>query len=314
MTYAPTAIDTSRLPPPDAIENVSFETFLSDIKSRFLEQWAVERLRDASLPEFTESDIETHPFIVVLRTWIYARGLDRQRVNDGIRALLAPLAQGNNLDAVAAARNIARLVVSPATPTAAAVMEGDEALLRRYLLSYDLAAAGSPDRYLYEAWVAWPQSADKALGLWDARVNGFDVHGRRGDTDIVIIGPAGRLPTEPERKQVRDAVTATNVKPDATSVAVLAATRAEYAISLIIEVPGAGPAPETIRQEVENRVRAAAAARTLIGGEIPEGLMVGAAYGDNVIKVRDLAPALIAADPYSVPVMTALSVSVEVRA
>lgn len=314
MTYAPTAIDTSRLPPPEAIETVSFDGFMAEARARFLEQWAVERTRDPTLPEFTEAEIETHPFIVVLRTWVYARGNDRQRVNDGITALLAPLAKGSNLDVLVASHNIGRLTIVPATPSTPAIMEGDEALLRRYLLSFDRPAAGSPDRYLYEAWAAWPQSAGKALGLWDARVNGFDVHGRRGDTDIVIIGPAGRLPTEPERKQVRDAVTATGVKPDATSVAVLAATRAEYAVSLVVEVPGAGPAPETIRQEVEARVRAAATARTLIGGEIPAGLMLGAAYGDNVIKVRDLAPVLIAADPYTVPVLTGLNVAVEVRA
>lgn len=311
--YAPTVIDLSRLPPPNAIEPLSATVLLQGFIDRFLAFWAQQRIVDPTLPAFDEQGLQTNPAIVVGRAWSYLRLLDRQRVNDGIRSLLAPLASGADLDAIAAGRNVERLVVAPATSTSAAILESDEALLRRYLLSFDLAAAGSRDRYLYEAWTAWPQSADKALGLWDARVNGFDVHGRRGDTDIVIIGPGARLPTEPERKLVRDAVTATKVKPDAVSVAVLAATRVEYSVSLVIEVPGVGPAPEAIRQDVEGRVRSAARSRALIGGEIPSGLMAGVAYGENVIKVRDLAPVVIAPDPYKVPVMTALTVLVEVR-
>ncbi len=97
------------------------------------------------------------------------RLIDRARVNDGIKALLASLATGDNLDALVASRNIERLTVSPATADSAAVMEGDFALLRRYLLSFSAASAGSEGRYLYDAWTAWPQSADKTLGLWDAR-------------------------------------------------------------------------------------------------------------------------------------------------
>lgn len=311
--YAPTAIDVSRLPAPEIIEALDFETLLAAFKTRFLAFWNAQRAVDPSLPAYDTLDLETDPAAIVGETWSYLRLLDRQRVNDGIKALLAPLAKRSDLDAVVAGQNIIRQIVVPATSSTPAIMEGDEALLRRYLLSFDLPSAGSPDRYLYEAWTAWPQSTDKALGLWDARINGFDVHGRRGDTDVVIIGPAGRLPLESERKLVRDAVTATKVKPDAVSVAVLAATRVEYSVSLVIEVPGIGPAPETVRQEVESRIRAAAVARTLIGGEVPGGLMAGAAYSDNVIKVRDLAPVSILPDPYKVPVMAALTVVVEVR-
>lgn len=314
MTYAPTAIDLSRLSAPQAIEIISLDQLEADFKDRFLTEWAAQQQIDPTLEDFTEAELETHPAIVVARAWRYLRNLDRNRVNDGLKALLAPLSTGGNLDALVAGRNIERLTIIEATANAPAVMEGDASLLRRYLESFDLPAAGSVDRYLYEARKAWPQSQDKSLGLWDARVNGFDIHGRRGDTDVVIIGPAGRVPTEIERKSVRDAVTATKVKPDAVSVTVLAATRVEYSASLVIEVPGVGPDPETLRMEAEKRVRAAALSRVLIGGEIPPGLLAGAAYGDGVIKVRDLAPVAIAPDPYRVPVLARLLLAVEVRA
>lgn len=313
MTYAPTAIDLSRLPAPQAIEIISLDKLEADFKDRFLAEWAAQQQIDPTLEDFTEAELETHPVIVVARAWRYLRNLDRNRVNDGLKALLAPLSTGSNLDALVASRNILRLTIVEATANSAAIMEGDASLLRRYLESFDVAAAGSVDRYLYEARKAWPQSQDKSLGLWDARVNGFDIHGRRGDTDVVLIGPAGRTPTEAERKTVRDAVTATKVKPDAVSVTVLSATRVEYSVSLVIEIPGVGPDPETLLLEAEKRVRAAALSRVLIGGEIPPGFLSGAAYGDGVIKVRDLAPVSIPPDPYSVPVLTDLSLTVEVR-
>lgn len=311
-SYAPTAIDLSRLPPPSAIEAWSPEQLIAAGKARFLQQWAAEQAINPNLPDFTEEGLETHPTIVTLRTFAGARGIDRQRVNDAYRALLSPLSKGSNLDVIAGSRNIERLVVVPATATTPAIMQSDASLLRDYLLSFDLPAAGSPDRYLFEAFRAWP-SGDGAPGLWDARVNGFDVHGRRGDTDVVIIGPAGRLPTEEERVIVRNAVTARHVKPEAVSVSVLAAQRVEYTASLVIEVPGNGPSPEVVRAEAEARVSAAALSRTLIGAEIPAGFLVSAAYGDNIIKVRDLAPVVIEPDPYRVPVMTAVEVAVEIR-
>ena len=66
--------------------------------------------------------------------------------------------------------------------------------------------------------------------------------------------------------------------------------------------------------EAEKRIISAATSRILIGGEIPEALLSGAAFGDGVIRVRDLAPVIIEPDPYKVPVMTSLDVQIEVRA
>lgn len=313
MTYAPTAIDLSRLPAPQAIEIISLNQLQADFKARFLLEWAAQQQLDSTLEDFTEADLETHPAIVVARAWRYLRNLDRNRVNDGLKALLAPLASGANLDAIAASRNVERLIVQAATTTAEEILESDTSLLQRFLESFDRPAAGSAGRYLYDARSAWPQSADKTLGLWDARVNGYAVHGRRGDIDLVIAGPFGRVPTTPELLTVREAVTDINRAPEGVSIVVLPAVRVEYQPSLVIEVPGNGPAPETIRQEALARVEAAAMDRRLIGGEIPAGLLAGSAYGPNVIKVRDLAPVVIAPDPYKIPVMTGLTVTVEVR-
>lgn len=313
MTYAPTAIDLTRVAAPDAIEAWSHDTLIANFKTGFLAQWALEQAKNGDLRDFTEADLQSHPVIVVARTWAYERGLDRQRVNDALKALIAILASGASLEQIAASRNIARLVALSATATTAAIMESDAALLRRYLLSFDVPSSGSVGRYLYDAWTAWPQSDDRTLGLWDARVNGRAVHGRKGDTDVVIIGPFGRLPTMDELAAVRAAVTDANRAPEAVAISVMAATRVEYAVDITIEVPAIGPSQDVVKAEAEARITAAATDRILVGGEVPAGLLSGAAYGANVITVADNAPVVITPDPYRVPVMTSLTVRTVVR-
>jgi phage-related baseplate assembly protein len=305
MTSAPTTVDLSRLAAPTAIEVIDPVAMKSAFLHRFLIAWDAERDRDASLPVFDVASLEANPASIFAKAWTYLRMMDRARVNDALRALLAPLATGSNLDALVARQNVQRLLVRPATADAAAIMETDAALLRRYLLSFDMASAGSADRYLYEAWTAWPE-------MIDARVNGRAVHRRRGDTDIVIIGPGGRLATAEEKAVVSAAVTAPHVRPEAVSVAVLDATRLEYAADLVIEV-APGPDATVVRDEAEKRVRDAGQARLLIGGEVPAGYLAAAAYGPNVIKVRDNAPVIIAPDPYTVPVLTEIRIHTEVR-
>lgn len=298
-------IDLSRLPLPAAIEPLDFETLYAVFLERFLAYWDEARESDPSLPPFDVHPLETDPVATVGQAWSYLRLLDRARVNDAIKAVLAPYAQGADLDNVVARQGLARLVLAPATPTSAAVMETDVALLRRYLLSFERPSAGSRNRYLLEAWTAWPQ-------MLDARVNGHAVHGRRGDVDILIVGPDGREATDDEKRAVRSAVHSPNVQPEAVSVTVLGATRLEYSVDFTIEVPQ-GPDPELVRQEVADRILAASGARMVIGGEIPAGYLASAAYGASVIRVRDNAPVVVPYSPQIVPVLTGMQIEVEVR-
>ncbi|MDG3580419.1 baseplate assembly protein [Rhizobium sp. YJ-22] len=305
-------IDLTRLRRPDVLETVNQPAMLDAAIARFIVEWNAQRAKDPALPAYTTEMIKGETAVGLLRAWTLERTVDRERVNDAIEALLAVRAHNADLENLVAGRNIERIVIRPATADTPAVLESDASLLRRYLASFDKAAPGSANRYLYEAWAAWPQNDDKTLGLWDAAVNGFDIHGRRGDDDIVIIGPAGRLPTEEERLLIRAAVTNPSIKPNAISISVLPAIRAEYHASFVVELP-TGPDPAIVVAEAETRVRAAAIERTMIGGEVPAGLLAGAAYGPSVIKVRDLAPVVISPDPYTVPVLTGLTIVPEVR-
>lgn len=299
------AIDTSRLPPPTIIETLDYETLQTAFLDRFAVAWAAERAKDPTLPEWNVGGLETDPAVIVSEAWTYLRLLDRQRVNDVIRAVLAPLAAGDDLDNIVARIGVERLTVVAGTDTTEAVMETDARLLQRYLLAFTRPAAGSTDRYLYEAMTAWPT-------MLAGRVNGRSVHGRKGDVDIVIAGPDGRDATDEELAAVRTACTSTSVKPEATSVSVLRATRNVYDMVGRVTVPS-GPDAEAVRLEAVARILAAGAARMTIGAEVPVSALAGAAYGTSVTRVDLTAPAAdIAADPYAIPVPGQISLTVEV--
>ena len=300
-----TTIDLTRVPAPAAIEALSFEELLTTFKDRFQAFWDAARVVDETLPEYNVGELQTDPAIIVGQAWSFLRLLDRQRVNDAIKALLAPLSTGSNLDNLVLRQGIQRLVITAASGDTPAVMESDARLLERYLLSFNRAAAGSRDGYLFAAFTAWP-------GAGDIEVVGRRIHGRRGDVDIVVAGPAGDAASLENLALVRAAVTADDVQPETTSVSVLAATRVTYTVDLVIEVLK-GPDPEIVKAEAIARIRAAADERTFIGGEVPAALLSGAAYGTSVMKVRDNAPVVIVADPYSIPVLTTITVTAEVR-
>lgn len=300
------AIDVSRLPPPTIIETLDYETLQTGFLTRFSEAWAAQRAKDSSLPLWNVSTLETDPAVIVSEAWSYLRLLDRQRVNDAVRAVLAPLAKGDNLDNVAARIGVERLTIVPETANTALVMESDDRLLLRYLLAFTRPAAGSSDRYLYEALTAWPS-------MLTGRVIGRSVHGRKGDVDIVVAGPGGRDATDAELATIRVACTSESVKPEATSVSILRATRRIYDVTGRVTVP-AGPDVEAVRAEATARVLATGVARMLIGGAVPVSALSGAAYGASITRVDLAAPTGdIASHPYTLPIPGAVMLTAEVE-
>lgn len=299
-------IDLTRLPAPAIIEPLDFEALHSAFMDRFVDLWAALRVSFPDLPAYDVEMLETDPVTIAGQAWSYIRLMDRARVNDAVRAVLAPLADGADLDNVVARIGVQRLTIAPATDTTPAVMETDERLLTRYLLAFSRPSAGSRDRILFEAYTAWPQ-------MHHAVVIGRAVHGRRGDVDLVVAGPGGRDATSEELAIVRAATNNHEVKPEATDLTVVRATRGVYPITGVITVPP-GPDAEAVRLEAVTRVTAAAVARMKIGGEVPREALSGAAYGLSVLRADLSSPATdIEASPYTIPVAGVVTLTVEVR-
>lgn len=137
------AIQLSKLPPPDVVETLDFEALYQQAQAKLLELW----------PTFT-ADVESEPANAILQVLAYiAMGL-RQRVNDAARACFLATAKKNDLDNLGALLGVQRLTLVAAQPELdiAAVMESDDDYRDRITLApASFSVAGPADAYVYHA-------------------------------------------------------------------------------------------------------------------------------------------------------------------
>jgi phage-related baseplate assembly protein len=137
------AIDLSRLPAPNVIEPLDFETILA-------EQLADLQERDTSYTGLLESD----PAMKVLEVTAYRELKVRQRINEAARAVMLAYAMDSDLDHLGALMDVPRLQITPANPDRGtdAVMESNEDYRRRIQLApQGLSVAGPEGAYIFHA-------------------------------------------------------------------------------------------------------------------------------------------------------------------
>ncbi|MBP0047649.1 baseplate J/gp47 family protein [Marinobacterium sp. AK62] len=145
MAGAFTAVDLSKLPAPDVVEQLDYEAILAAMVADL-------QARDPAFSAMIESD----PAYKILEICAYRELIVRQRVNDGARAVMLAYAGGTDLDQIAANYNVVRLlldagdpdVVPPVPPT----YEDDTSLRRRVQLSFEgFSTAGPEGAYIFHA-------------------------------------------------------------------------------------------------------------------------------------------------------------------
>lgn len=284
-------IDLSKLPFPNVIEALNAETFIADFISKFTTTWDEERQKDATLPAYDVETLEFDPVVIVGQVISFFRLLDRQRVNDAAKSLLAPFAEKSDLDNIVARQGVSRLDG-----------ETDLRLLLRYLLSFDRESAGSSKLLKYLAYTAWSE-------IHHVETVGHAHHGRKGDTDVVISTIDGTAPSNEIYRQIYSDVTAEDRKPEAMGVFLHVAEALSYNVSFRVEVPS-GPDWELIRSEAIKRVQNAALLRTQIGATVPVSYLQAAVFQDdnmiNVEEVGDLQS--ISATKYQIPILGNVSI------
>lgn len=138
-----TAVDLSRLPPPDVVESLDFEAIYDAAKADFL----------ARYPDF-DAFVESDPAVMLLQAIAYRELVIRQRINDAARSVMLAYATGGDLDNLAALFGVERREITPADPqtNTPAVMESDDDLRRRTVLAPDsYSVAGPTSAYVFHA-------------------------------------------------------------------------------------------------------------------------------------------------------------------
>lgn len=295
-------LNPANLPVPDALEVLDQETILGERMTDFQS-----RADDAGFP-YDVGGLEFDPIKIDQEAHAHREVQMRARVNSAVRAVLPAYAQGPDLDAIVARANVQRLVITPADPVnrVAAVMESDSSLLVRYLTSFAIPAAGSPDGYIYHALTAFPNARDIA-------VLGPAVHGVPGRAAVYLLGETG----EPVSSDIVDAVRShlrqSHIKPLTDDLVVSAAEIIPYQIDLTILVPR-GPAPSIVQAAAKAAVQKAAMARFAIGAQVYDNVIEGAAYVGNVLRVtRAEPPADLTPGPSQAAFCTNVTINVEVE-
>src|SRR5690606_38482316 len=146
-----TAVDLSRLPAPQVVETLDYETILADL---------IASLR-LLLPDF--QPLESDPATKILQVVAYRETLLRQRINDAARAVMPAYATGSDLDNLAALLGVSRFMIDPGDPALGIppTMESDADLRRRMVMAPEgYSVAGPEGAYIFHALSAHPDVLD----------------------------------------------------------------------------------------------------------------------------------------------------------
>lgn len=228
-----TAIDLSRLPSPDVVETLDFETILSDMQADLI-------ARDPDLAPVLA--LESEPLNKLLEVCAFRELLLRQRINDAARARMLAYATEKDLEQIAANYNEERRMIDPGNPNVIPPVlptyESDDVLRQRCLLAMEgLSNAGTVGSYTYHAIKA------------DARVKDASVISPQpGSVAIYVLSIDGNgTPSADIQQAVQAAVGSDDIRALCDTVSVLAATVVEYAVdATLIVYPG--PDAGVVRQ------------------------------------------------------------------
>ncbi|HFR0339295.1 TPA: baseplate J/gp47 family protein [Klebsiella pneumoniae] len=150
-------IDLSQLPSPTIIEELDFETILTEVKAVMVAAFP----GDQQTAVAAAMTLESEPLNIIAQAMAYRELLLRQRINEGAAACMLSHSTGDDLDNIAANLDTERLTITAATDSADAVMESDEALRLRAQAAFEgMSVAGPSAAYEYFARSASGKVAD----------------------------------------------------------------------------------------------------------------------------------------------------------
>lgn len=300
-----TGVDLSRLPAPDVIEALDFETIYAQALSQF----------QTYFPDFSAT-VESDPVVLLLQLFAYRELILRQRVNDAARAVMPAFAVGPDLDNVAAIVGVERFILDPGNPAQniAPTYETDDSLRRRMVLAPEgFSVAGPTGAYIFHALSASADVADAgadspapddirqivmnvlaangaAPALITAMTDALDAATWPGDVTVTVLSrqgdgtaPAALLDT------VSAAITADDVRPLTDHVTVVSAEIVPFAIEANITFLS-GPDRAVVMTAAQARLDAHLAATLLLGRDVTRAGIIAALHPEGVQNIDLVSP------------------------
>jgi len=252
------AIDLSKLPPPQVVEKLDFETVFQRYLAEFL-------ARDGSYTELLETD----PAIILLQVMAYRETLVRARINDAAKSNLLAYATGSDLDHLVADLGIERLEG-----------ETDERLrTRRQLALKGFSTAGPAAGYEFFSLSA------------SALVKSVKVQSPApGKVLVTILSSEGNgAASEELLEAVRKSLLDDDVRPLTDHVTVESAKIIQYEVSVRITLTPS-PLQSAVLELATAKVREYIASRQVIGCAVAISGIYQALHLDGVERVELLSP------------------------
>ncbi len=223
MTNSYTAIDLSKLPQPELVQQISFEQILKEAIDDFHARM------DALNLEYRI--LESDPAYKLAEAFAYREMLVRQSANESALAVLLAYSKGSDLDQKAANVNLQREVVTPedasTTPPTPAVMETDDRLRARVQLAPEgYTTAGSEGSYIFHGMNA------------DVRVKDIQPDSPTpGIVNIYVLSTEGNGTASEELLTiVENALNKKEVRPLTDSVNIFSASIINYEVTAVLQV------------------------------------------------------------------------------
>jgi len=249
-----TQIQLERLPLPEVIESLNFESVVQAMVTDL-------QTRDPLYTALVESD----PAIKLLQITADRELNLRARVNEAAKACMLAYAKGNDLDHIAANFSVARQQITAGDPSAyppiPPTYEGDERLRTRTQLSFEgYTTAGSEGSYIF-----WGLSAS-------GQVRDIDVFSPQPGYVTVTVLSEENLNGIPSQNLLDTVITALNaeeVRPLADRVTVQGPSQIyHYTINATLHFYD-GPDPEIVKNLAIEKITEYTSAHHLLGHDIP---------------------------------------------
>lgn len=267
-----TGVDLSRLPAPQVIEPLDFETILAQSLAQF----------QVYFPDF-DATVESDPVVKLIQLFAYRELVLRQRLNDAARAVMPAFATGADLDALGALFGVERFILVEADPEAgiAEVLESDADFRRRMVLAPEgFSVAGPVGAYIFHSLSADSEVLDASAVSPDP-----------GEVVVTVLARSGDGTPAPEVLAAVEArLNADNVRPLTDLVTVQAATIVPFAIEAELKLL-AGPDSSVVLATAAARLDAHLAAVRRLGRDITRAGIIAALCPEGVQNVLLSSPA-----------------------
>lgn len=273
-------VDLSHLPAPDVVEELDYETILSERKATLVSLYPEDQ-QEAVARTLT---LESEPIVKLLEENAYREVIWRQRVNEAARAVMLAYSTGDDLDVMAANNNTPRLTITPqddtTIPPTPAVMESDDDLRMRAQMAFEgLSVAGPVGAYEYHGRSADGRVADISVESPTPACVTISVLSREDDgaasAELLAI--------------VEKALNAEDVRPVGDRVTVQSAEIVPYQIDATLYVYP-GPESEPVREAAEKKLNSYISDQHRLGRDIRLSAIYAALHVEGVQRVELASP------------------------